>query len=116
MNNVPSREAMRVSNNELVERGGNNSIARERLDGWKEIAAYLRRSVRCVQRWERAEGLPVFRHPHKKGATVYAYRHEVDRWWDGESADVSGTWKNRAGSTYQLQDVGASDQRLLANG
>jgi DNA-binding transcriptional regulator YiaG len=26
-----------------------------RLDSWKEIAHYLNRSVRTVQRWERAE-------------------------------------------------------------
>jgi len=67
---VPSKEAMQISNDALDKRGGNNSVARDRLDSWKEIAAYLRRSVRCVQRWERTEGLPVLRHRHAKGATV----------------------------------------------
>ncbi len=33
----------------------------ERLDSWKEIAAYLRRGARTLQRWEREEGLPVHR-------------------------------------------------------
>ncbi len=33
----------------------------ERLDSWKEIAAYLKRGARTVQRWEREEGLPVHR-------------------------------------------------------
>ena len=37
-----------------------------RLDSWKEIAAHLGRDVRTVQRWERAEGLPVHRHQHDK--------------------------------------------------
>ena len=32
-----------------------------RLDSWKEIAAYLGRGIRTVQRWERDEGLPVHR-------------------------------------------------------
>jgi hypothetical protein len=31
-----------------------------RLNSWKEVAAYLRRDVRTVQRWE-FEGLPVYR-------------------------------------------------------
>ena len=79
---VPSKEAVRIPNDALDQREGNNSIVGERLDSWKEIAAYMRRSVRCVQRWERTEGLPVLRHQHAKGATVYAYRHEVDQWWE----------------------------------
>jgi hypothetical protein len=29
------------------------------LGSWKEIAAYLGRDVRTVQRWEKKEGLPV---------------------------------------------------------
>jgi TolB-like protein/Flp pilus assembly protein TadD len=53
----------------------------ERLESWKEIAAYLRRSVRTVHRWEREEGLPVHRHLHKKLGTVYAFKSEVDTWW-----------------------------------
>jgi hypothetical protein len=53
----------------------------DRLDSWKEIAAYLRRSVRCAQRWEKNEGLPILRHRHARGATVYAYRLELDDWW-----------------------------------
>jgi len=55
----------------------------ERLDSWKEIASYLRRSVRCVQRWEKNEGLPILRHRHAHGATIYAYRHELEDWWRG---------------------------------
>ena len=31
------------------------------LNSWKEIASYLGRSVRTVQRWEREFGLPVHR-------------------------------------------------------
>jgi hypothetical protein len=32
-----------------------------RLESWGEIASYLRRDVRTVQRWERYHGLPVRR-------------------------------------------------------
>ena len=48
---------------------------RNRLESWKEIADYLRTSVRTVQRWEKVEGLPVRRHPHAKQDTVYAFQH-----------------------------------------
>jgi tetratricopeptide (TPR) repeat protein len=56
--------------------------AQERLDSWKEIAAYLRRDERTVRRWEKSEGLPVHRHPHCKQSSVYAYRVELDAWWN----------------------------------
>ena len=51
-----------------------------RLDSWKAIANYLGRSVRTVRRWETLEGLPVRRHRHEKGTSVYAYCHELDAW------------------------------------
>ena len=53
---------------------------RDRFESWGEIAAYLRRDVSTVQRWEKEEGLPVHRHLHKNLASVYAYRSEVDAW------------------------------------
>jgi len=56
------------------------SAAGQRLDSWKEIAAYLKCSERTVRRWE-DEGLPVHRHPHKKKAGIYAYKDEIDTWW-----------------------------------
>src|SRR5579859_4185927 len=55
----------------------------DRLDSWKEIAAFLRRDVRTVQRWEKKEGLPVHRHQHDKLGSVYAYRPELSAWFDG---------------------------------
>ena len=51
-----------------------------RLESWKSIANYLNRSVRTVRRWEADEGLPVRRHKHGKGSTVYAYQVELDAW------------------------------------
>ena len=49
-----------------------------RLDSWKEIAAYLRREVRTVQRWEKSSGLPVHRLQIGKQGPVYAYKTELD--------------------------------------
>ena len=52
----------------------------ERLDSWKEIAAYLNRDVTTVQRWEKQEGMPVHRHLHDKRGSVYALSSELDAW------------------------------------
>lgn len=52
-----------------------------RLNSWKEIAVYFNRSVRCVQRWRKNEGLPARHHFHRKGASVYAYVVELEAWW-----------------------------------
>jgi TolB-like protein/Tfp pilus assembly protein PilF len=52
----------------------------KKLDSWGEIASYLGREVRTVQRWERTEGLTVHRHEHKKKSTVYAFTGELDAW------------------------------------
>lgn len=51
-----------------------------RLDSWKEIAAFMHRDVKTVQRWEKREGMPVHRHLHDKIGSVYAFRAELDAW------------------------------------
>ena len=53
----------------------------DRLGSWKAIAAYLKRDVSTVQRWERSEGMPIHRHHHSARGSVYAYRSELDAWW-----------------------------------
>ena len=62
-----------------------------RLDSWKEIAAYLKRDVTTVQRWEKREGLPVHRHLHDKMGSVYAFRAEVDAWTTSRSLTAAAT-------------------------
>ena len=54
--------------------------SQDRLDSWKEIAAYLNRDVTTVQRWEKREGMPVHRHLHDRMGSVYASRAELDAW------------------------------------
>ena len=72
-------------------------MADDRLESWKEVAAYLKRDVTTVQRWEKREGMPVHRHVHDKLGSVYAFRSELDAWArsrhpdpaDGASQDPS---------------------------
>jgi hypothetical protein len=70
----------------------------ERLDSWKAIAAYLKRDESTVRRWEK-EGLPVHRHMHAKKASVYAYRAEIDSWWNNgrihAEAGPLAAWRRR---------------------
>ncbi|HYY72306.1 MAG TPA: tetratricopeptide repeat protein [Candidatus Bathyarchaeia archaeon] len=62
----------------------------DRLDSWKEIAAYLKRDERTVRRWEEREGLPVHRHQHKSRSAIFAYKSELDSWWDDGRKRLEG--------------------------
>src|SRR4029077_8813521 len=76
-----------------------------RLDSWKEIASYLRRDVRTVQRWEKKEGLPVYRHLHDKLGSIYAYRNELTEWF---------STRQQAGSTTLGRQDGEAEKIKLA--
>jgi TolB-like protein len=55
----------------------------DRLDYWQEIATYLGREVRTVQRWEREKSLPVRRLAgvgEDNQPRVFAYKSEIDAW------------------------------------
>lgn len=50
------------------------------LNSWKEIATYLGRGVRTVQRWEQELQLPVHRIGKGRRAPVYAVASELKFW------------------------------------
>jgi hypothetical protein len=62
--------------------------AEDRLESWKEIASYLNREVRTVQRWERERGLPVSRVPGSQRGGVYASRRDLDEWLNQKRTEV----------------------------
>jgi Tol biopolymer transport system component len=68
----------------------------DRLDSWKEIAAYLNRDVTTVQRWEKREAMPVHRHLHDRIGSVYASRAELDAW--ARSRNLRGAQENEKNS------------------
>ena len=86
-----------------------------RLDSWKEIAAYLKREVRSVQRWEKDEELPVRRHMHGRLGTVYAHKAELDAWL----AQRQPVWKanGREGRAfpYKIVALAAAAVFLIAS-
>src|ERR1700749_1389626 len=50
------------------------------LSGWKEIATYLGKGVRTVQRYERQLGLPIRRPAGKPMGSVIATKAELSAW------------------------------------
>lgn len=57
-----------------------NVVSDQILNSWKEIARYLNRGVRTVQRWEAELGLPVRRPRGRRRSAVIAMRSEIDQW------------------------------------
>jgi len=52
----------------------------EILNSWKEIATYLDRVVRTLQRWAIDADLPIRRLGAGSRAPVFAFAHEMDQW------------------------------------
>jgi hypothetical protein len=53
---------------------------RKLLNSWKEIAAYVGRGIRTVQRYELELGLPVRRPTGTSRSSVIAFSDELDAW------------------------------------
>jgi hypothetical protein len=67
-------------------------LAKGRLDSWKEIATYLQRDERTVQRWHSNSNLPVHHVPGARNSSVFAYRQEIDAWLvSSRGNEVSGS-------------------------
>jgi hypothetical protein len=52
----------------------------DRLNGWKEIATFLGKGVRTVQRWEHKYKLPVYRLGTDGSEIVFAFKSEITQW------------------------------------
>lgn len=79
---------------------------RERpLDSWKEIAAYLKRDMTTVRRWEKSQGLPVHRHLHHSRSSVFAYPSELDAWWASRRPAAEAEADARAAGWLRLRPI-----------
>jgi hypothetical protein len=63
----------------------------DRLDSWKEIAAFLERDERTAMRWAKFLGMPVHHSPGGKHARVYAFRSELLAWMSHYSSDPASS-------------------------
>ena len=112
------------------DRLANDRLASDRLDSWKEIAAYLNKEVRTVQRWEKSLGLPVRRLAQGKQGTVFAYKLDLDAWWQESQtkleyeddrpdartgAETDGTAVGPGGSGSNVVVLSAAADRLEAD-
>jgi TolB-like protein/Tfp pilus assembly protein PilF len=103
------RRKLRFTIFPMADAATETSRREDRLESWKEIAGYLNRDVRTVQRWEKTEDLPVHRHLHDKLGSVYAYRSEIEAWWKGRGA-VSNEPENGAPI---VTDAGSDDPPVV---
>src|SRR5437879_13804113 len=53
---------------------------RRLLNSWKDVAAYLGKTTRTAQRWERDLGLPIHRPVNKPAGVILADTDEIDAW------------------------------------
>jgi hypothetical protein len=74
------RPAEGFRKNNVVRFTPGNPATSATLQGWKEIATELGRSVRTVQRWERKLGLPVHKLGEGVGSPVFAFKDELRSW------------------------------------
>ena len=78
------------------------------LTSWKEIAQYLNKGVRTVQRWERQMALPV-RRPHgRRKGIVLALSDDIDAWLRSAYEDTSELDKLRT----ELASLKKENERL----
>jgi hypothetical protein len=79
----------------------------ELLTSWKEIASYLGKGVRTVQRWEQQFGLPVRRPNEKAKGIVHATRGELDHWlvghWSMRHMDAARASRSEAPISEAVQ-------------
>ena len=86
-----------------------------RLTSWKEIAHYLGKGIRTVQRWESVLGLPVRRPSAKDKGIVFALTEELDAWLLSQNSGH----RNKLGAELEklrasLAQLTAENQRLAA--
>jgi hypothetical protein len=88
-------------------------IAEVTLNGWKEIATYLGKSVRSVQRWERELGLPVHRINTPEGAQIiFVTRAEIEAWRDALDVGTQHRGQEGARGAAQSRSNGGRWRRI----
>jgi len=84
------------------------------LNSWKEIATYLGRGVRTVQRWEAQLGLPIHRPAGKDHSAVLAFSLELDQWLDSRPVRYPTAWNRSLPADGQSIQVEALLMRAEA--
>lgn len=77
------------------------------LTSWKEIAQYLGKGVRTVQRWEAEYGLPVRRATSRSHHAVLAVPEEIDAWVQRQTKDRRSELDRLRGEVHTLREENA---------
>jgi hypothetical protein len=83
------------------------------LSSWKEIASFLGKGVRTVQRWESSLGLPIHRPSGNRGV-ILAYPAEIDAWCQEQWTGNKFASKARLAAEASLAGPGDVLQFMLA--
>jgi Tol biopolymer transport system component len=105
-----------VTNDPEFENSNPAERAERRLDSWKEIAQFLNRDVRTVQRWEKDEGLPIHRHMHQNRSSVFAFEDELANWLESESPSREAAGNGTHGAHLKKWVFGIAGVAVLVVG
>jgi predicted DNA-binding transcriptional regulator AlpA len=86
---------------------------KELLNSWKEVAQYVGRSERTIQRWEREHGFPVHRPAGKLRSSVIAVAAEIDEWIRNSPESRSELQQPSAAAGQQPPATGPADAPLV---
>lgn len=92
---------------------GDNSatkVTNQRLDSWKEIAAFFGRDERTVRRWEKERALPVHRVPGGERGSIFAYAAELREWLKIRAGELDSI---ASGSSQALAESSAAPAQAL---
>src|SRR5712675_2365930 len=73
------------------------------LNSWKEIAEYVGRGVRTLQRWEQFYGFPVHRPAGNHKSAVFAVPAEVDEWLRTRPMHMQKEANGNGGASEELE-------------
>jgi hypothetical protein len=87
------------------------------LEAWKDIASYMRRDIRTVQRWEKLYELPIYRLQDSRSGSVFAYKRELDAWRQRRAVQVMPDHNrepvsSKSGETASLPAAGTEAVRI----
>lgn len=72
----------------------------DRLESWKEVAHFFRKTERTVMRWEATRGLPIHRLPGQPRSRIFARVSELEDWRNSRS-EVDLSYDAKPASTVR---------------
>ena len=82
------------------------------LSSWKEIAAYMGKGVRTVQRWEKEFGLPIRRPESIHTHVVLAIQGEIDEWVHSQGVREATNENEKKSLRERVKALEAENEQL----